>query len=206
MEYRILTMGRIILLILLVVGAGCTKARNCVYTAPRPEASLCRVAVLPLLNETEVGMASSLCYRTMVTELIAAPQIQVCNPADIKHILRRREIFPSDIYSAPGQVLEEIAQELHLDGYIRAKVLSFEMIRSGSMGEIPHVALQLELLQADGSLVSQMFCQRRGDDYIKVLHYGIIRTYTGLLVRMMEEIIAQWAEQGQIECGQAENT
>jgi hypothetical protein len=32
------------------------------------------------------------------------------------------------------------------------------------------------------------------------MHYGVIRTYTGLLARMMEEIIQRWDEQGQIGC------
>lgn len=136
----------------------------------------------------------------MLTELIAATELQISNPTDMKNILRRREIFPSTIYAAPPEVLKEIAAELDLDGYIRVKILEYERRQAGRSGEIPHISLQLELLEVDGSIVSQLFHSRSGDEYRSIMHYGVIRTFTGLLSRMMEEIIQRWNEQGQIGC------
>lgn len=180
--------------------SGCAPHLDSVYTVPKPQMRLCRVALLPLLNETEETSAMALCYRTMLTELIAAPGVQISNPTDMKNILRRREIFPSSIYAASAHVLEDIADELDVDGYLRVKILAYEQRNVGRSGKVPHIALQLELLQSDGSLVSQLFHARSGDEYRSLMHYGVIRTYTGLLSRMMEEIIQQWKEQGQIGC------
>lgn len=180
--------------------AGCAPAPDSVYTVPKPQTRLCRVALLPLLNESEDFTATALCYRTMLTELMAAPEVQISNPTDMKNILRRREIFPSSIYAASPQVLEEIAAELDVDGYIRGKILTYEQRHVGRSGKVPYISLQLELLQTDGSLVSQLFYARSGDEYRSLMHYGVIRTYTGLLARMMEEIIQRWDEQGQIGC------
>jgi hypothetical protein len=179
---------------------GCAPQPDSVYTVPKPQARLCRVALLPLLNESEDSTATALCYRTMLTELIAAPEVQISNPTDMQNILRRREIFPSSIYAAPPHVLQDIAAELDVDGYLRVKILAYEQRNVGRSGEVPHIALQLELLQTDGSLVSQLFHARSGDEYRSLMHYGVIRTYTGLLARMMKEIIQQWDQQGQIGC------
>lgn len=209
MELRILTRRnmRLHMLLLILAGyvgvyflAGCSPVTDGVYTVPKPQTRLCRVALLPLLNESEDPSAAALCYRTMLTELIAAPGLQISNPTDMKNILRRREIFPSSIYAASAHVLEDIAAELRVDGYIRVKILAYEQRNVGRSGKVPHIALQLELLQADGSLVSQLFHARSGDEYRSLMHYGVIRTYTGLLSRMMEEIIQQWDEKGQIGC------
>lgn len=179
---------------------GCAPGPDSVYTVPKPQTRLCRVALLPLLNESEDTSATSLCYRTMLTGLIAAPEVQISNPTDMKNILRRREIFPSTIYAAPPHVLKDIGAELSVDGYLRVKILAYEQRNVGRSGKVPHIALQLELLQMDGSLVSQLFHARSGDEYRSLMHYGVIRTYTGLLSRMMEEIIQRWDEQGQIGC------
>jgi hypothetical protein len=152
------------------------------------------------LNESEDSTATALCYRTILTELIAAPGVQISNPTDMKNILRRREIFPSSIYAASPHVLEDIAAELDVDGYLRVKILAYEQRSVGRSGKVPHIALQLELLQTDGSLVSQLFHARSGDEYRSLMHYGVIRTYTGLLARMMEEIIHEWDNEGQLGC------
>lgn len=179
---------------------GCAPHPDSVYTVPKPQTRLCRVALLPLLNESEDLTATALCYRTMLTELIAAPEVQISNPTDMKNILRRREIFPSNIYAASPHVLQDIAAELGVDGYLRVKILAYEQRSVGRSGKVPHIALQLELLQTDGSLVSQLFHARSGDEYRSLMHYGVIRTYTGLLARMMEEIIQEWDHEGQIGC------
>ncbi|MDD2558209.1 MAG: hypothetical protein RBR43_00940 [Desulfuromonadaceae bacterium] len=201
MEQRILIVARIVILALLCSIVGCAKSGEYVYTAaPQLQARLCRVALLPLLNETENSTASTLCYRTMVTELMAAPQIQVCNPADMKNVLRRRQIYPSEIYSAPASILEGMAEELEVDGYIRGKVLTFTQEYADGKTKVPHIALQLELLKADGSLISQVFYTRGGDDYRSLMHYGVVYSYTELAARMTRELIAKWIQQGQIGC------
>jgi len=209
MEFRILARGgrHLRLKILVFVScislyflAGCAPTPDGVYTVPKLQVRLCQVALLPLLNESEDTTAVELCSRTMHTELIAAPQVQISNPTDMKNILRRREIYPSTIYAAPPEVLKEIAAELGVDGYLRVKILAYERRNVGRSGDVPHISLQLELLQADGSLVSQLFYARSGDEYRSLMHYGVIRTYTGLLSQMMKEIVQHWSTQGQIGC------
>lgn len=209
MEFRILARGdRHLRLKFLVFAscislyflAGCAPTPDGVYTVPKAQVRLCQVALLPLLNESKDTTAVELCSRTMHTELIAAPQVQISNPTDMKNILRRREIYPSTIHAAPPEVLKEIATELGVDGYLRVKILAYERRNVGRSGDVPHISLQLELLQADGSLVSQLFYARSGDEYRSLMHYGVIRTYTGLLSQMMKEIVQHWSTQGQIGC------
>ncbi len=201
MEQRFLIVARTVVLLLLCSIVGCTRGGEYVYTvAPQLQPRLCRVALLPLLNETENSTAATLCYRTMVTELIAAPQMQVCNPADMRSVLRRSQTFPSEIYSAPASVFEGMAGELQVDGYIRGKVLTFTQEYADSNTKVPLITLQIELLKVDGSLISQVFYSRRGDDYRSLMHYGVVYSYTELAARMTRELIAKWVEQGQVGC------
>ncbi len=201
MEHRILIGVHIAVLVLLCSIGGCTRGGEYVYTsAPQLQVRLCRVALLPLLNETENTTAATLCYRTMVTELMAAPPLRVCNPAEVKNALRRRQIYPSEIYSAQAPLLKAMAKELQVDGYIRGKVITFTREYADSATQVPHITLQLELLKADGSLISQVFYTRRGDDYRSLMHYGVVYSYTELAARMTREIIVKWIEQGQVGC------
>ncbi|MDY0211684.1 MAG: hypothetical protein RBR06_01610 [Desulfuromonadaceae bacterium] len=201
MEHRILIVIRIVVLLLLCSVGGCTRGGEYVYTAaPQMQIRLCHVALLPLLNETENSTAATLSYRTMTTELMAVPQVRICNPAEVKNALRRHQIFPSEIYSAPSSVFRAMAEELQVEGYIRGKVITFTQEYADSTTKVPHITLQLELLKADGSLISQMFYTRRGDDYRSLMHYGVVYSYTELAARMTREIIAKWVEQGQVGC------
>jgi len=84
---------------------------------------------------------------------------------------------------------------------IVAYIRDSNLVAGASGSRNAFVSLQVELHEAhSGRLLLSSFLRRTGDDYAKVLHFGVVDTVSGLLQRMFLEIISEWQEKGVSGC------
>ena len=82
-----------------------------------------------------------------------------------------------------------------------AYIRESNLVAGSSGSRHTFISLQVELHDArSGRLLLSSFLRRTGDDYTKVLHFGVVDTVSGLLQRMAREIITEWVEKGVSGC------
>lgn len=194
---------KIICCFLIAVGlAGCaTRNDPQVHLSPAAtEQGVCRVAVLPFVNETGVRAAGVQVARIFTSELIASEVYQVEPEGEVYFFLQRNRLKPVDLLEA--SMYEEMASQLEVDALIRGRVIKMEE-RKGSRGKVPFCSLQVDLVSSEeGVLLASSYHQGSGDAYQKILHFGTIRTNSGLIAQVSREMIEAWSEKGLNRCSE----
>ncbi|MCK4536752.1 MAG: hypothetical protein KAT93_07040 [Desulfuromonadales bacterium] len=188
------------IVLLLLAGSGCTlQSGPQVYlSAATADKSLCKIAVLPFTNETEQKTAAVQVYRIFISELIASGIYRVEPEGEVYFFMNRNRLRLGDILDS--QTYAELAQQLEVDAVVRGRVIELEDKR-GRSGSVPHCALQIDLVSAEnGALLASVYHRRSGDDYQKILHFGTIRTVSGLVAQVSREVITAWQEKGLSHC------
>lgn len=176
--------------------SSCSGPMPQVTVSPQRQPDIRRIAVLPLLNESQAAAAQRIATRTLITETIAFPGIKAVNPADVKHYMRRMRYYPRDMFDAGSPILSKMAAYLQADAFIRGKVFTFNQEARDRQGSLPQVSLQLELINPQGEIITQTFYQQSGDAYRTLMHYGVLRSRTALVARMYQEIFSNWQTEG----------
>jgi len=166
--------------------------------ATRAQEDLCKLAVLPFLNETGRDTAAMQAYRIFSSELIGSGNYHVEPEGEVFFFLNRNRLKLGDTLNS--QLYATLAQQIEVDAVIRGRVLELDYVK-GAGGRTPRCALQVEIVSAeDGELLASTYHRRSGSDYQKVLHFGVIRTTSGLLAQVSREIIEAWEKKGLNHC------
>jgi len=190
------------LLLLLLVAAGCSMSQTpqVRLTALATQKDICRVAVLPFINETDRETAAVQAYRIFMAELVASGNYHVVPEGEIyffRHRNRLRLGEPLD-----STLFKELVQQIGVDTLLRGRVIALEERRSLS-GNLPYCALQVDLVSAEnGELLASSYHSRSGEEYQKLLHFGTIRTKSDLLAQVSREIIEVWKKKGLSHCSE----
>ena len=197
------TCGAVLLLILLITLCACTVTRSpdVVFASQRSNSEVCRVAVFPFVDEADDPGIAHLSSRVFRNELIRSGAVNVSSEGAVRNFMTQKKMHVDDLMSTRVGLYSELADRLQVEAIIRGTIIKSGVDKTGKDGTIPYVDMKVEMVDAQsGQLLVDTFHQRRGDEYRKIMHIGIVRTKTGLLVKTSEEIIDQWMKRGLLNC------
>lgn len=160
---------------------------------------VCRVVLLPFVNESRSEQLDIQAYRVFLAEVVKSGIFTVIPEGDIKDFFYRNRISQQTIWDR--KLIATLSQQLDVDGAMVVFIRDSNLARGSYGSKQTFISLQVELHDArSGKLILSSFLRRRGSDYTKVLHFGVVDTVSGLLQRMFREIIEKWEEEGVAGC------
>jgi len=192
----ILLLLPIVLLSCSSAGSGKTITR---VAGGKLKSQLCRIVLLPFVNESQSQQLDIQAYRIFLAEIVKSGVFTVIPEGDLKDFFFRNRISRQTIWDR--KLIATLSQQLAVDGALVVFIRDSNLVRGSDGSKQTFVSLQVELHDArSGKLVLSSFLRRRGSDYTKVLHFGVVDTVSGLLQRMAREIIEIWEEKGVSGC------
>jgi hypothetical protein len=189
------TGGLFLAITILLFSACSSKSVSFEKLADLPDTEICRVAVLPFTN---VGKSSAMedviVYRIFQAELAASDNFQLVPEGDIKHAYRQIKLLPHA--EEPNfEQQQVIGNYLNSHYIITGTILDLDV---GDGGRNPPTLTLLLLLKETGTgrTLWKTYYHRNGDDYRKVLHFGVVNTLTKLASLMIQDILERWAAEG----------
>lgn len=166
--------------------------------APLPAQGICKVAVLPFLNESSYAQGGAIVSRVFLSELVDTGHFQVFQEGDVRELYRQLLIYPNQLPNR--EQLEMIGGRLNPDIFVGGIVQKMYEKGNGSFIDT-ELTLVLHLYDGkSGQLLWTTYHLRRGGEYQQVMHLGRINTISGLVRRMSQEIISDWFKQGMTTC------
>ncbi|BCA79349.1 hypothetical protein [Desulfuromonas sp. AOP6] len=163
--------------------------------------TVCRIAVLPFLNESREKEAGDLMYRIFLNELTAAGIGEVVSEGDVRQFMVLFRQLPQDFHATSSPIMAQLMEHFDVDAIVRGRIAEYGTESAGQDANIPYVALQVEMVSAkDGARLLSTFHRRGGNDYRKALHFGVVRTKTGLFAKVSKEVIDNWRVKGEFSC------
>ena len=167
--------------------------------SPLPQGPMCRVAVLPFLNDSAFPLGDAIVSKVFATQFQGSGNYLVIQEGDILKVYQQLRIRPGEA-PTPEQ-LRIIADRVNAQLLITGIVLEMREDRAehGSVNPLLIVDIQIRDGRS-GDTLWNTFHRRQGSDYKKTMHFGTIHTSTGLSRQMAEEIINLWFEKGLTQC------
>lgn len=165
-----------------------TRALSVQELTPLSEEEICRIAVLPFTTDSDYRDGGVLFYRVLSAELASLPDYQFSQEGDIRAAYRQVKTNPY-LERPTFDKLRIIGDYLDVDVFIVGHIIAMEenMIQGKN---IPFLTVSLELINAGtGKSILKIYHRRSGDDYLKVMHFGIVTTMTELSRLVSKEII-----------------
>jgi hypothetical protein len=167
--------------------------------APLPKGPICRVAVLPFVNDTDYPLADVVMAKVFAAELLAAGNYQLIQEGDILKVYQQLRILPGETL-APED-LQVVAARIGAQLLITGIVMEMRENRTGRSGIDPVVGVDVQIRASQsGEALWTTYHRRQGSDYRKTMHFGVLHTVTGLSRQVAEEIINLWSEKGMAQC------
>lgn len=159
------------------------------------DTNVCNIAVLPFENWTRKLAVGSSAYRLFSAELIASKGFNVAAEGDVGLFRLRHRMLPGAMMHK--DLYRSLAEQLNVDAVVLGRVVATGVDRRRGTGRVPFVELQVDLydLRADRMLLSTVH-RRWGDEYRKIMHFGLVTTTSGVMQKMSQEIIADWSNKG----------
>lgn len=159
------------------------------------ETNVCNVAVLPFESWTRTPETGLIAYRLFSSELIGSEQFNVVAEGDVGLFRLRQRLLPGA--TLHKSIYNAMAEQMSADVAVVGRVVEAGMDSRHGADRVPFVALQVDLydLRTDQMLLSTVH-QRWGDEYRKIMHFGLVTTTSGLLKIMSQEIINDWLSKG----------
>ena len=188
-----------VLLLAFLLGGCATRVPLHTQLSPLPPGPVCRVAVLPFLNDSDFPLGDAIVYKVFATEFQAAGNYLVVQEGEILKVYQQLRILPGE---APTlQQLQIIADRVNAQLLITGIVMEVREDRGEYNSIIPAIIMEIALRQGrSGEILWTTFHRRQGTDYKKTMHFGTIHTVTGLSRQMAEEIINLWFDKGLKQC------
>ncbi len=187
---------KILLLCLLLMLSACA-GRPALQTRVTAGADtrVCSLAVLPFDNWTTKPEADLLAYRLFNSALVSSGHFNVVAEGDVGLFRLRQRLLPGTLLHK--SLYDALADQLSVDVVVLGRVVEMGMDSRRGSDLVPFVALQVDLhdLRSDRLLLSTVH-QRWGDDYRKIMHFGLVTTTSGVLQKMSQEIINDWKLKG----------
>lgn len=189
-----------IVLAAVVAAAGCAPSSsgptfNLLAKTPKP---ICKIAVLPFVNTTNYVQGDTIFYRIFVAELYRLGGFTVAQEGDVRRILRQMKVTPKEAPSYEQRLV--LADRLGVDALITGEVIAMHE-EEGLLETNPLLAVDLQLLATESNTpIITTYHRRRGEDYRKVMHFGLVNTMTSLAVKVSDEILEIWFAKGVKPC------
>lgn len=189
-----------LLLLLLLPAIGCGGPQPfSQQLRPLPPDPICRVAVLPFVNNSDYPLAGALVHQVFNAQLQQTAGYQVIQEGDVRKVYQQLRIFPGQ-QPTPEQ-MRLLASRLSAQLLITGTVI--EMRETPGNNAPMNPVLELEILLRDGRNAVSLWHthhRRQGTDYRTAMHFGAIHTITGLSRQVSREIINLWLKEGLTPC------
>jgi len=181
-------------LVLFCLPACGPKVPSLVKYAPLPDEKICRIAVLPFVNETDYPLANTIAFRVFMAKLVQTGRFDLAQEGDVREVFLHMRIWPG--------------QQLHIEQIkILGDRLRVGLIVTGTVVEMaevpmagavnPVIALSLRIVDPrSGETLWYTYHRREGEHYRKVMHFGVLNTVTSLANQVSQEVLDLWFKKG----------
>lgn len=150
--------------------------------------SIRKVAVFPFQNNTTSSQASSVVTNAFIAELFQKKKYRIEFPGNVRSFLLGERILIRD--GLDLETIDMIARRLEVDAVIVGEVDEFIGLDDRTRSVVPVVAVRSRMVAGgSGRILWMAQHERKGDDYIKVLDLGKIRSVAALARRVVGEMI-----------------
>ncbi|NTV13059.1 MAG: hypothetical protein HGA96_03860 [Desulfobulbaceae bacterium] len=161
--------------------------------------NICRVAVLPFINQTDYKQADDIFARVFVSELVNSGNYQMAQEGDVRKFLQQMQVLPSQIPDV--EQLRAMADRLGVQVVISGTIT--EMKDSSEYGQRlePSLAVVIRIMEGDsGRTLWSTYTRREGQQYRKIMHFGLVNSLTSLSKHVSAEIVESWHKEGFFKC------
>lgn len=187
-----------------LVAVSCAPKKHIFYQlAPLPTEGICQVAVLFPINMTDNDGGGILFYRVFQSHLHQLPGLNVSQEGDVRKQYKDLLL----LYGAEltYEEIRVIASRLGVQALILAEITRMDETDSENR-LLPALAVTVKLINArTGTIIWYSHLSRTGEQYRKVMHFGLVNTMTQLVAVVTKEIIDSWQEKGFGKCIELEN-
>ncbi len=180
----------------LIVLSGCSKQPPVVHPlSSLPAEGICRVAVLPFVSESDFPEGDIIFYRVFTSELIKYADFELTQEGDVREAFRKARVTPG-LKELDLEKLRIIGNYLNVDVLIEANIIELDEYEvKGNI--VPFMSVNIRIIDAaTGRMLWLTYHRREGEEYRKVMHFGMVNTVTRLAHRMSKEIIKRWIAEG----------
>ncbi len=164
-----------------------------------PSGKTCSIGVLPFMNQSSYSQGGDIAYRSFQSELVRHQKWQMALEGDVRRVYRQLHLRSWEEVPTPEQ-LRIIANRLGVELLIGGEVLEMEE-KLGPDFVDPALKVRLRVHDgASGELLWATVHAKKGSDYRKVLHFGLINTVTALSKNVFQEILEIWESKGFVPC------
>ena len=197
--WPILYIHIICIVILLIMGCAPQQKPTLLKLSTLPEEGVCGIAVLPFVNETDYRDGSLIFYRVFVAELSSFGNFELSPEGDVRNTYRKVSL-------ASGLDAPDFNQLRIIGNYLNVRLLVFgyitkmKEVKASADGFMPHLAVNIKIFDVQkGQTIWSTYYDRMGEEYRRVMHFGIVNNITRLSRRTSEEILTLWGKEGFIE-------
>ncbi len=185
-----------LLLVLLLCLAGCSGNRSLqTKVIAGAGTKMCSIAILPFENWARSQEVALLGERIFTSQLIQTSRFNIVQTGDVGMFFLRQRLRPGT--SLFKSQLSAMANQLGADVVIQGRIVDAGSVRQYGGGKVPFLSLAFNIYEANtGRLILNTVYQNQGDDYRKIMHFGVETTMSGLAGRMSQEIIEDWFSKG----------
>lgn len=185
-----LTRKFIFLLVILEFISACSSATT-PYAYVRKnhdQPGVTKVAIFSFHNNTMIAEASKIVTGAFVASMVKTKKFKVEFPGNIKSFLVSERIIVRT--GVDLDTIRRMGRRLGVDAVIMGRIEEFVGIEEKKRGVIPVVSISSRLVDVRTGKILWMAQHRRtGDDYIKVLDFGKVRSVGELTKKVVLEMI-----------------
>jgi TolB-like protein len=173
----------------LFLGSSCSLSSLSVYVRNGSDQLMVgKVAVLPFYNKTNTVRASTVVTGAFVESLVQRGKFRVEFPGNIRNFLISNRIIVRT--GVDVNTIKLMGKRLGVDAVIIGRVDEFVGMEEKKKNVIPVVSISARMVDAQtGKILWMAEHRRNGDDYIKVLDFGKIRSVGALTKKVADEMI-----------------
>jgi len=189
-------------LVLLIMQCSCSvmEPPAILKQGPLPEGGrICHVVVLPFINQTAYTQGDDIFSRVFVSELVNSGNYQVAQEGDVRKFLQQMQVLPNQ--TPDIEQIRAMADRLGAQIVISGTIT--EMKDKNDYGSIPEpsLAVVLRIIEGEsGRTLWTTYSRREGQQYRKLMHFGLINSLTSLAKNVSNEIVESWHKEGFLKC------
>ncbi len=147
-----------------------------------------KVAVFSFHNNTQVGEASSIVTEAFIAGLFERREFKVEFPGNVRAFLVNERIVVRTGVNL--QTIKLMAKRLQVDAVVLGEVDEYIGVDDRKKAVVPLVSIRSRMVDGRSGRILWMAHHRRtGDDYIKVLDFGKVRSVAALTRKVVGEMI-----------------
>jgi TolB-like protein len=168
--------------------AACHSSPNAYVRKDYDASRLRKVAVFSFHNDTKVPEASKVVTGAFLAGLVEGGKFQVEFPGNVRSFLVSERIIVRT--GLDLDTIKLMGKRLGVDAVVLGQVVEYVGADEERRGVVPTVSISSRMVDAQtGEILWMAQCRRTGDDYIKVLDFGKIRSVGALTKKVVGEMI-----------------